>query len=194
VFLLTGSRPRAILVPRCAGSRAPPGPREAGTAARPVTASFSRAAPWPLEVAQMHNGGGFPIELVGGMPVVTAPEEVDIINAAGLRSALLQAAADGSGVLVADLTRTRFCDLAGLHALVAAHKRARAAGGELLLVVSGAAVLRVLAITGADRVIPNFTTLHDALAHLSPNGSKDHRGPDDGLGAVQGSQQARGAA
>jgi anti-sigma B factor antagonist len=139
----------------------------------------------------MHDGGGFPIELVSGVPVVTAPQEIDIINAAGLRSALLQAAADRSGALVADLSRTRFCDAAGLHALVAAHKCARAAGGELLLVVCGAAVLRVLAITGADRVIATFTTLDDALAHLSPNGSKDHHGPDDGQGTVQGSQQAR---
>ena len=139
----------------------------------------------------MHDGGGFPIELVSGVPVVTAPQEIDIINAPGLRSALLQAAADGSGALVADMTRTRFCDSAGLHALVAAHKRARAAGGELLLVVCSAAVLRVLAITGVDRVVPNFATLDDALAHMSPNGSSDHRGPDDGLGAVQGRPQAR---
>ena len=139
----------------------------------------------------MHDGGGFPIELVSGVPVVTAPQEIDIINAPGLRSALLQAAADGSGALVADMTRTRFCDSAGLHALVAAHKRARAAGGELLLVVCSAAVLRVLAITGVDRVIPNFATLDDALAHMSPNGSSDHRGPDDGLRAVQGRPQAR---
>jgi anti-sigma B factor antagonist len=139
----------------------------------------------------MHDGGGFPIELVSGVPVVTAPEEVDITNAPGLRSALLQAAADGSGALVADLTRTWFCDSAGLKALVAAHKRSRAAGGELLLVVCSAAVLRVLSITGVDRVIPNFATLDDALAHMSPDGSKDHHGPDNGPGAVQGSQQAR---
>jgi anti-sigma B factor antagonist len=139
----------------------------------------------------MHDGGGFPTELVGGVPVVTAPEEIDITNAAGLRSALLRAAADGSGAFVADMTRTRFCDSAGLNALVAAHNRAQAAGGELLLVVCGAAVLRVLAITGVDRVIPTFTTLDDALAHMSPNGSKNPRGPDDGLGAMQGSQQAR---
>ena len=139
----------------------------------------------------MHDGDGFPIELASGVPVVTAPQEIDINNAPGLRSALLQAAANGSGALVADMTRTRFCDSAGLNALVAAHKRARAAGGELLLVVCGAAVIRVLAITGVDRVIPTFTTLDGALAHVSPNGSGDHRGPDDGLGAVQGRPQAR---
>jgi anti-sigma B factor antagonist len=140
----------------------------------------------------MHDGGGFPIELAGGVPVVTAPEEIDIINAAGLRSALLQAAAAGSGALVADMTRTRFCDSAGLNALVAAHNRARAAGGELLLVVCSAAVLRVLAITGVDRVIPNFTTLDDALAHMSPDGSKDHHGPDDGPGGSAGKTTGTG--
>ena len=35
------------------------------------------------------RGDGFPVELVGGVPVVTAPEEIDITNAAGLRAGLL---------------------------------------------------------------------------------------------------------
>jgi anti-sigma B factor antagonist len=68
----------------------------------------------------------FPVELVSDVPVVTAPEEIDITNAPDLRSALLEAAACGHGTLVADLTRTRFCDCSGLHALLAAHKRAQA--------------------------------------------------------------------
>ena len=37
---------------------------------------------------------------------------------------------------------TQFCDSSGLHTLLAAHKRAQAEGGELLLVVSAAPVLR----------------------------------------------------
>lgn len=109
----------------------------------------------------------FAIELVHGMPVVSVAEEIDATNASDLRSALLKAAANGSGTLVADMTRTRFCDSSGVHALVAAHKRARAEGGELLLVICGAAVLRMLAISGVDRVIPNFSSLADALAHVT---------------------------
>ena len=128
----------------------------------------------------MHDGR-FSVELVSGVPVVAAPEEIDITNAAELRSALLAAAAAGSGTLVADMTRTRFCDSSGLHALLAADKRARAAGGELLLVIPSVSVLRIFAITGIDRVIPNFTSLDDALAHTSPSGSNGHRRPDDGL-------------
>jgi anti-sigma B factor antagonist len=124
------------------------------------------------------RNGRIPVELVSGVPVVAAPEEIDITNATELRSALLEAAADRPGTLVADLTRTRFCDSSGLHALLATHKRAQAEGGELLLVMPNAAVLRVFAVTGIDRMIPNFTSLEDALAHASPNGSNGSRRPD----------------
>jgi anti-sigma B factor antagonist len=124
--------------------------------------------------------GRFPVEMVGGVPVVTAPEEIDITNAPELGSAFLEAAADRPGTLVADMTRTRFCDSSGLHALLAAHKRAQAEGGELLLVIPSTAVLRVFAVTGIDRMIPNFTSLDDALAHTPPNGPNGRRRPDDG--------------
>jgi anti-sigma B factor antagonist len=108
--------------------------------------------------------GRFPVEAVRVVPVVAAPEEIDITNADQLRSALLQAAADGHGTLVVDMTRTRFCDCGGLQVLMAAHKQARAEGRELVLVISGAAVPRLFAITGIDRVIPCFTRLDEALA------------------------------
>ena len=120
--------------------------------------------------------GGFTFKVASGVPVVAAPEEIDITNAPILRCALLEAAAHGHGTLVADLSRTLFCDSSGLHTLLATHKRAQAEGGELLLVVCGTAVLRVLALTGIDRMIPNFTTLAEALAQTSPNGWADLAG------------------
>ena len=91
----------------------------------------------------------------------------DISPVVGLTERTVQA-------IVADLTRTRFCDSAGVHTLAAAHKRAQVDGGELL-VVSSAVVLRVFAITGIDRVIPNFMRLDDALAHASPQGQAGQR-------------------
>jgi anti-sigma B factor antagonist len=114
--------------------------------------------------------GRFPFEMVNGVPVVAAPEEIDITSAPALRSALLEAAAHGHGTLVADMTLTQFCDSSGLHALLAAHKHAQAGGGELLLVIPAIAVLRVFAITGMDRVIPNFTSLDQALAQHPTTG------------------------
>jgi anti-anti-sigma factor len=111
---------------------------------------------------------GFPVELVRGVPVVTAPEEIDISNAAGLRAGLLDAAgleAAGHPAFVVDMTHTRFCDSAGIQALVEAHKRAQATGGQMLLATSGAGVPRIFELTGVDRVIPSFTSLEEALAH-----------------------------
>jgi anti-sigma B factor antagonist len=107
----------------------------------------------------------FSIAVVSSVPVVAAPEEIDITNVARLRAALLDAAARDSGTLVVDMARTEFCDSAGLNALVRAHQRAQAQGGEVRLVISGAHVRRIFAITGIDRMIPSFASLDEALAH-----------------------------
>ena len=129
----------------------------------------------------MHDGR-FPFEMASGVPVVTAPEEIDITNAPQLRSALLEAAAHGHGTLVVDMTGTQFCDSSGLHTLLAAHKRAQADGGELLLVIPAAPVLRIFAITGIDRMIPNFTSLDQAITQTSANGSSGRRRADGAPG------------
>lgn len=121
----------------------------------------------------------FPVKAVSGVPVVTAPEQIDATNAAGLRAAVLDAAAHGHGTFVVDLTGTRFCDSAGLHVLIGAYKRARVEGGEVLLVIGGAAVLRIFAVTGLDRVIPNFASLDEALAAAAP---PQHPDPPPGTG------------
>jgi anti-sigma B factor antagonist len=138
--------------------------------------------------------GTFPVERVNGVPVVAAPEEIDITNAPDLHLALLQAAAGGPGTIVADMTRTRFCDSSGLQTLLAAHKRAQADGGELLLVIPSAAVLRIFALTAIDRMIPNFTSLAEALAQTSPYESNGRGDLRTDLTAVQRRQRSRRAA
>jgi len=124
----------------------------------------------------------FVVEVVGGVPVVTTPEEIDITNAPGLRTALLDAAAPGRGPVVVDMSRTQFCDSAGLHVLIRAHKQARAEGDDVLVVISATAVLRFFAISGLDRIMPNFSTLEEALAQTSTmpsaNGSSAPAAPE----------------
>ena len=62
------------------------------------------------------------------------------------------------------MTRTRFRDSAGLHALLGAIG-ARAEGGDVGFVVTSPAVRRALAsIMTIDRVIPVFGRLDEALA------------------------------
>jgi anti-sigma B factor antagonist len=118
------------------------------------------------EVTQMLQDR-FHVEVVGGVPVVAAPEEIDITNAAGLRVALLEAASHGHERFVVDMTHTQYCDSSGMHALAAAHLRAVAEDRELLLAVSGGAVLRILALTGFDQMIPSFATLEEALGRAT---------------------------
>lgn len=106
------------------------------------------------------------VELICDVPVVAAPGEIDITNAPGLRVALTEASTLGHGTFVVDMSQTQFCDSAGMHALVSAHKQSRSEGGEMLVVVRGTAVLRLFAITGVDGLIPNFSSLEEALAHI----------------------------
>lgn len=105
----------------------------------------------------------FRVWSLGGLPVVSVPVEVDIGNAEGLDAALAAAGA-GHPTVVADMSGTEFCDSSGLRVLLSAASRARAGGGELRLVTEAVPVLRVLAVTGVDRLFPIFATLPEALA------------------------------
>lgn len=122
----------------------------------------------------------FPVEMVKGVPVLAAPEEIDITNAGELQTALLEAARHGPGGFVVDLARTQFCDTSGLHALVGARKRAEAEGSQMLLVMPGAAVLRIFAITGLDQVFPSHVSLEEALAQLPAAGPSPTDAGTDG--------------
>jgi anti-sigma B factor antagonist len=110
-------------------------------------------------------GARYPIEVVRGIPVVSAPAEIDASDAGWLGAVLLQAACCGHARFVVDMTRTQFCDSAGVGVLVAAHHRARAGAGEMRLVIpaDGASVRRIFQLTGLDRVIPHFPGLDQAL-------------------------------
>jgi anti-sigma B factor antagonist len=134
----------------------------------------------------------FPIEMVSGVPVVVTPEDIDITNADGLRATLLEAARHGPRRLVIDLSRTQFCDTAGIHALVEAHKRAEAGSGEVRLVITGRAVLRIFAVTGLDNVIPHFASLEEALAVTSRGQGHAHKGGNHAQGADQGREDVSG--
>jgi len=97
---------------------------------------------------------------------VTTPEEIDITNAGQLRAALLHAAGRPGPAVVVDMTRTRFCDSAGLHALIGAHRRARTAGCQVRLAVTDPQVRRLIALAALDRLVPVYPSLDQALAHL----------------------------
>jgi len=86
--------------------------------------------------------------------------EVDAYSAPQLRDALREMGGEGARLLV-DLNGVDFMDSSGLGVLIGALKRAREEGGELALVCTGQNLLRLLAITGLDRV---FTILDSVEA------------------------------
>lgn len=121
------------------------------------------------------------LSMINGVPVVTAPAEIDVITAETFRAVLLRAAADGHATIVVDLTGNRYCDSSGLRVLEAAHRRALDEGGELRLVLPAhGSIGRVLAITGLNRCIPCFTGLDQALAAPQPSHPRRYDRPAEG--------------
>jgi anti-sigma B factor antagonist len=117
--------------------------------------------------------------MAGCVPVVTAPAEIDTTTAGRLRAILFEWHARGHATVVVDMTGTQFCDSAGMRELVRAHKRARAEGGELRLVLpADGAVRRVFTFTGLDRLIPHSAALEQALAQVpTATGQPGRRDP-----------------
>lgn len=109
--------------------------------------------------------------MINGVAVVETPGEIDITTAERLRAVLLEATSHGHPTVVVDMTGTRFCDSAGLHTLLEAHKRVLAEGHELRLVIpADGAVPRILTLTGVDHFVPCFTRLEEALGQ-TPDGA-----------------------
>ena len=102
--------------------------------------------------------------MINGVAVVTAPAEIDIVNAEQLRTVLFEAGRRGHATVVVDMTGTRFCDSEGFSVLIGAHKRALAEGGGLRLVIpADSPVLRSFRAIGLGRFVPRFGSLEQAL-------------------------------
>jgi len=106
----------------------------------------------------------YPVLWIGQVAVVTLPAEIDVTNADMVREELLSVLNQGTALLIADLSKTSFCDSAGVGALVRTFRRAAASAGTMRLVVSTSAVQRVLSITGVDRLIDTFPSVAASLA------------------------------
>ena len=83
--------------------------------------------------------------------MVTLPAEFDLLTAPPCYDQLcLALATPGVTVVVADLTGTSLCDVAGARLLLRAHEAAAAHGAQLRLVVTPGPVLDVLTLLGLD--------------------------------------------
>jgi len=98
--------------------------------------------------------------------IVPLPAEVDIANADGVRRDLVQAIDHRYRVVIADMSRTSFCDCAGVSALLAVGGVAVRAHAELRIVARARGVLRTFELTGLHLALPVYATSCDALGEV----------------------------
>jgi anti-sigma B factor antagonist len=109
--------------------------------------------------------------------VIPMPDEIDVSNAGYVGEQLRSAITPGAGVVVADLSATTFCDSFAVLHLMLAHDKAVANNVPLLLVVPAGAVLRLLELVGARRVLRIYPTVAAALAAVTDDRGAAYRPP-----------------
>ncbi len=104
----------------------------------------------------------------GRQAIMVLPEHVDLSVAGPIREQLLTIINRGVETLIADMSATMSCDLAGADTLARGYQRAAASGAELRLVVTAPVIRRLLAVSGLDRLVSVYPALEAALAAHRP--------------------------
>jgi anti-sigma B factor antagonist len=100
----------------------------------------------------------------GDVTVVSIKGEVDLYTAPSLKERIADLVSAGRSRLAVDLAGVEFMDSTGLGVLIGGLKRCKEAGGSLALVAPREPVIKVLSITGLDKVFPIHETLEQATA------------------------------
>jgi len=106
-----------------------------------------------LEISTTHEGPFCIVHVAG---------EVDVYTSPALKSALVDAASNGCRTVIVDLGKVPFIDSSGLGVLVGALRRVRESDGELRIVSGSETVVKIMRITGLDRVFTLYTSLDEA--------------------------------
>jgi anti-sigma B factor antagonist len=93
----------------------------------------------------------------GDLTVIAVKGEVDLYTAPSLKERIADLVSGGKSKLAVDLAGVEFMDSTGLGVLIGALKRCKEAGGSLSLVAPREPVIKVLSITGLDKVF----SIHD---------------------------------
>jgi anti-sigma B factor antagonist len=95
--------------------------------------------------------------------VVRLPAEIDSSNADHVRQRLCAALTPGVRIVVADLTTTTFCDVAGVRGLVRARNHAAAMNAQVRLAVGPGSVRRLLAMVSPGGQFHIYPSTSDAV-------------------------------
>ncbi len=104
-------------------------------------------------------------EVEPGIWLVTPGGRLDSPSAPDFEQLLREQLDEGRVWLVVDMQDVTYISSRGLKALVTAWRRARAAGGDVLLAAMGAHVYNVFETVGFTRLFTIYNTRDEALAH-----------------------------
>lgn len=98
----------------------------------------------------------------GGVCAVTVKGEVDVYTSPKLKEQLVTGMQDDCSLMIVSLDGVGFIDSSGLGVLVGGLRRMKESGGDFRLVCTREQVLKILRITGLDKVFPIAATLDEA--------------------------------
>lgn len=105
----------------------------------------------------------------GDIQVVGVVGRLDQELTPGLEQTLVQLLDQGHSRLIVDMAQTNYVNSGGLRCLVSAWRRARGAGGDVLLCEMVPRVSQVFAIVGFDRVFHIYDSCAAARQHWQPD-------------------------
>lgn len=141
--------------------------------AQPAT-SAAAVIPAQLELSTCTGANGYQVVSVAG--------ELDIATAEQAYSYITEVidgrfkGVTGSAPVTVDLSGVTFCDASGLGALARLARYARAAGRQLSLTSARPSVMKIMRITGLDRVFPELHPPVHAYSALT-TGTGPQSGP-----------------
>ncbi|MFF7856980.1 anti-sigma factor antagonist [Streptomyces sp. NPDC007904] len=100
-------------------------------------------------------------EEAGRLTVAVMTGSLDLHTAPSLYRQAIQVL-DRRPSLILDLADVTFCDSSGLNTLLRLHCHAQAAGGRLTVAGPPAQLVRMLAVTGIDAVLPVYGAVAEA--------------------------------
>jgi anti-anti-sigma factor len=98
--------------------------------------------------------------------VVTVSGELDVATVPGLGEEFARVLNDGAQEVVVDLLGVPFVDSVALGLLVETSRRMAARGGAFRIVCDDRRIVRIIEVTGLDRVLLCHSTLRDALESI----------------------------
>ena len=137
-------------------------------------AKYSEWFPRMRRYIPIAGGDGDPLQIeteeIQGAELVRLAGEVDLGNVGRLKSAMEPALNSGRS-LILDVSRLRYVDSTGLHAIIDAHQALQQADCQLVVVGASAGIAKVMRILHLDRLIPMASSVDEAKSLIRTRSS-----------------------